>query len=234
MHLIHSCQVPFRPAEVSKVASVCCHIGCFNIICRHEGQELLQLALHCQDGRLLWSSQESFFDSPDDPYFFDSQTSSFEASQPSASTQLQHHQLALNLPTSSTISSQAQSRTEQVIPGAKLEIKLAGPVSAQPKAAASRSLSRLSKSSSHVINARPDLVLPPKHKHSLTSASSLEGPAAKKACLKRQSGSNLSQGGHSGSNNAGAKQNSAPATTVLEVTSLDIDLLFFFNNVCAA
>ncbi|DBB08404.1 TPA: hypothetical protein ACH3X3_008557 [Trebouxia sp. C0006] len=164
-----------------------------------------------QDGAYK-SSQESFFDSPDDPYFFDSQNSTLEAPQISDDS---HPHPPICLPASSSKSSQTQLQPEKKPPVASLTSTVAK-VTAQPKPVLSRPLSRLSKSSCQGTKPKPSHSQPTKPKRSLTSASSLEGPVAKKACLKRHSGSSSSHGRSSGSKIAADKQTSAPATTVLE------------------
>ncbi len=165
-----------------------------------------------QDGAYK-SSQESFFDSPDDPYFFDSQISTPEA--PQISADLHSHPPSC-LPASSSKSSQTQLQPEKKPPVASLTSTIAK-VTAQPKPVLSRPLSRLSKSSCQATGPKPSHSQLLKPKRSLTSASSLEGSVAKKACLKRPSGSSSSHGRSSGSKIAADKQTSAPATTVLEV-----------------
>ena len=165
-----------------------------------------------QDGAYK-SSQESFFDSPDDPYFFDSQISALDAPRISAGL---HPRPPICLPASSSKSSQTQLQPEKKPPVASLTSAVAK-VTAQSKPVLSRPLSRLSKSSCRGTEPKPSHSQLLKPKRSLTSASSLEGPAAKKACLKRHSGSSSSHGRSSGSKIAADKQTSAPATTVLEV-----------------
>ena len=165
-----------------------------------------------QDGAYK-SSQESFFDSPDDPYFFDSQISTLEAPQISDDS---HPHPPICLPASSSKSSQTQLQPEKKPPVASLTSAVAK-VTAQPQPVLSRPLSRLSKSSCQGTEPKPSHSQLLKPKRSLTSASSLEGPVTKKACLKRPSGSSSSHGRSSGSKIAADKQTSAPATTVLEV-----------------
>ena len=165
-----------------------------------------------QDG-VYKSSQESFFDSPDDPYFFDSQILTLEAPQTSADL---HPHPPICLPASSSKSSQTQLQPAEKPPVASLTSTVAK-VIAQPTAVLSRPLSRLSKSSCQGTEPKPYHSQFLKPKRSLTSASSLEGPVAKKACLKRHSGSGSKHGRSSGSKIAANKQTSAPATTVLEV-----------------
>lgn len=165
-----------------------------------------------QDGAYK-SSQESFFDSPDDPYFFDSQISTLEA--PQISANLDPHP-PLCLPASSSKSSQTLLQPEKKPPVASLTSAVAK-VTAQPKPVLSRPLSRLSKSSCQGTEPKPSNSQLQKPKRSLTSASSPEGLVVKKACLKRHSGSSSSHGRSSGNKIAADKQTSAPATTVLEV-----------------
>lgn len=161
------------------------------------------------------SSQESFFDSPDDPYFFDSQTSSFQAPELSVDKQPDAPKLYPKASAGSTISGQTQSRSE-VKPVVR-PAQTATMVTVQAKLTHSKPPSRLSRSSTQAME--PGLVNAKQvqPKRSLISANSTEGPAAKKACLKRHSGTCSSQGRSSGSKTVSDKPKSAPATTVLEV-----------------
>jgi len=168
-----------------------------------------------QDGAYK-SSQESFFGSPDDPYSFDSQLSTLEAPQISADLHPHPSNSPMCLPATSSKSSQTQLQPEKKPPVATLTSAVAK-VTAQPKPMLSRPLSRLSKSSCQGTEPKPSHSQLLKPKRILTRASSLEGPVAKKACLKRHSGSSSSHGRSSGSKIAADKQKSAPATTVLEV-----------------
>lgn len=167
-----------------------------------------------QDGAYK-SSQESFFDSPDDPYFFDSQTSSFQASQLSADIQPDVPKLYSKVPAGGTISGQSQSRSE-VKPVVR-PAETATLVTVQAKPTRLKPPSRLSRSSTQEMEPGSFNAKQLQPKRSLISANSTEGPAAKKACLKRHSGTCSSQGRSSGSKTVSDKPKSAPATTVLEV-----------------
>ena len=181
------------------------------------------------------SSQESFFDSPDDPYFFDSQHSTLERSQPSVSSQATLLSTSPNVSTKAALSSQSQSHNHlvNVLPAnsavstqtaAQPRVKAKGlPANApalQSQQAHARPLSRLSQSSSQPAARKPASLLPAKQKRILTAPNLLEGPATKKACLKRSSGSSVNQTRTSSSRSGKDKPNSAPATTVLEVIAI--------------
>ena len=192
---------------------------------------------HTIDGAYK-SSQESFFDSPDDPYFFDSQSSSFEPSPQSISTRPldQYPASSLDLSASNSLYSHSQSCPEVVeeaatvatmIPlPATLTSKLqasapvltntAVPQGTQSKDVPPRPLSRLSRSSSQGTESRPNILLS-NSKRSSTNANSLERSVAKKARMTRPSGSSVNQSIGSGSKIVADKQKLAPATTVLEV-----------------
>ena len=183
------------------------------------------------------SSQESFFDSPDDPYSFDSQHSALDCSVPSTSTSTQSTLLrSSSVPLSgAAYSNHSQSQQLPLATSAVQNSTATPPVVqaraasllTQPAAAAlqsqqqcSKPLSRLSQSSSQPAGAKPASALPAKQKRGLTIP--LEGPAPKKACLRRPSSSSVSKARSSGSRSGKDKdkQHSAPATTVLEVNSL--------------
>lgn len=177
------------------------------------------------------SSQESFFDSPDDPYFFDSQHSALDCSLPSRSTRstllrsssvtssgaacftLSQSPLPTVLPAPSAVQT-ATSPAEQTR-ATSLPIQ-SGSAAPQSKQQCSKPLSRLSQSSSQSAGAKPASGLPAKQKRSLTVPQ--EVPASKKACLKHPSSSSVNQARSSGSRSGKDKdkQSSAPATTVLE------------------
>ena len=192
------------------------------------------------------SSQESFFDSPDDPYFFDSQHSALDCSLPSRSTRstllrsssvtssgaacftLSQSPLPTVLPAPSAVQT-ATSPAEQTR-ATSLPIQ-SGSAAPQSKQQCSKPLSRLSQSSSQSAGAKPASGLPAKQKRSLTVPQ--EVPASKKACLKRPSSSSVNQARSSGSRSGKDKdkQSSAPATTVLEVISV-CNSAMSCNNTC--
>lgn len=183
------------------------------------------------------SSQESFFDSPDDPYCFDSQHSACH--DPQQSMDDRSTLLSSSSDRSATGAFSSHSQLPSMLPIASGVSKAAAPLpntharlasQAQPapsakhlnaKQAQSASLSRLSQSSS--VGAKPASALPAKQlKRSSAAlcpaAATVEGPAPKKARLKHSSSSSTNQARNSGSSSGRDKPQQAPATTVLEVT----------------
>lgn len=176
------------------------------------------------------SSQETFFDSPDDPYFFDSQQSAGHVSQPSVndrSTLLSsssdrsatgalssHSQLPSTLRAAAVLSNAAATLPSK---HARLALPAKLAPAANSKQAQSASLSRLSQSST--VGAQPASALPAKQKHSSTASvpATVEGPVLKKARLKRSSCSSINQARNSGSSSGKDKPQQASGTTVLEV-----------------
>ena len=184
------------------------------------------------------SSQESFFDSPDDPYFFDSQQSAGHVPHPNVDDRstllssssdrsatgafLSHSQLPSTAPAASVVSAATAPLPTKLA-------RLASPTQLVPSATHSKtkqaqpaSLSRLSQSSS--VGAKPASALPAKQlKRSSTAsvpaAATVEGPAPKKARSRRSCSSTLNQARNSGSSSSRDKPQQAPATTVLEVTA---------------
>lgn len=178
------------------------------------------------------SSQETFFDSPDDPYFFDSQQSAGHVSQSSVNDRSplassssdksatgafsSHSQLPSTLPAAGVLSNAAAT-----LPSKHAKLALPAKLAPSAKQAQSASLSRLSQSSS--VGAKPASALPAKQKHSSTvsvpAAATVPGPAHKKACLKRSSCSSINQARNSANSSGKDKPQQAPATTVLEVVT---------------
>ena len=181
------------------------------------------------------SSQESFFDSPDDPYFFDSQHStghvpsvddrstllSSSSDRSATGAFCSRSQLPSTLPAASVVS-------KATAPPPSKHARLASPAELASstthfngKQAQSASLSRLSQSSS--AGAKPASALSAQQKRSSTAsvpaAATGEGPAPKKARLKRSSSSSFNQARNSGSSSSRDKPQQAPATTVLEVSA---------------
>ena len=188
------------------------------------------------------SSQENFFDSPDDPYCFDPQQNAGHVTHSSVddrSTLLSsssvmsatgafssHSQLPSKLPPASVVSIAAASVINNGNAPTK-QASLASPAQPAPSAmrlnskqAQSASLSRLSQSSA--VGAKPASALPARQLKrsstaSVNAAATVKAPAPKKARLKRSSSSSLNQTRNSGSSSGRDKPQQAPATTVLEV-----------------
>ena len=151
------------------------------------------------------SSQESFFDSPDDPYSFDSQQSSFEIPQSNIAVPSRPQT------SSSTLGSTSYSKA-RVQP---LQAKKAAAISDKQhkrKAGVSGILSRLSRSSSQETATQRKRTV-----QELPKNSCIEAPAAKRACVKRGSGTSVNQVRRNSGKSSADKPPSAPATTVLEV-----------------
>lgn len=185
------------------------------------------------------SSQESFFDSPDDPYCFDPQQNAGHVTHSSVddrSTLLSsssvmsatgafssHSQLPSKLPPASVVSIAAASVINNGNAPTK-QASLASPAQPAPSAmrlnskqAQSASLSRLSQSSAVPASALPAKQLKRSSTASVTAAATVKGPAPKKARLKRSSSSSLTQTRNSGGSSGRDKPQQVPATTVLEV-----------------
>ena len=151
------------------------------------------------------SSQESFVDSPDDPYSFDSQQSSFQISQSTVAVPSRPQT------SSSTLDSASYSKPHvQPLPAKK-----AAAISDKQhkrKAGVSGILSRLSRSSSQETATQQKRTV-----QELPKNSCFEAPAAKRACVKRGSGTSVNQVRRNSGKSSADKKTPAPATTVLEV-----------------
>ena len=199
---------------------------------------MTQLKTYSRKARLMGSSggaysssQESFFDSPDDPYFFDSHYATGHVSQPSvdhrstlaSSSSEQSATAAFSGRSASTLpAATVVTNVAAALPNARLALPAKSAPSATPSVAKqAQPVSRLSQSST--VGAKPASALPAKQKRSLTAAAgaaaAVEGPAPKKARLKRSSSSSINQARNSGSSLGKDKAQQAPATTVLEVTA---------------
>ena len=155
------------------------------------------------------SSQESFFDSPDDPYSFDSQQSSFELpqSKSAVSSQPQMASSPLEMTDPCKVLTQPVQAKRAAAPPLVQHTREPG-----TKLGPTGNLSRLSRSSSHETATQPKRTA-----QELPKRSCPEAPVSKKVCVQRSSGTSVNQVRRSGSKTVTDKQSSAPATTVLEV-----------------
>lgn len=165
------------------------------------------------------SSQESFFDSPDDPYFFDSQHSVGPPPPPSIDNRSSLVSTSSDRSATAAFSSGAsQLPAAATVLGApvypsSLHARQAVPAMYFSSKQAQSAKSRLSQSSSD--GARSVSAI--QAKRSGTTTPSVEGPAPKKARLKRSSSSSIHQAPNSSSILVKDRLQPAPATTVLEV-----------------
>ncbi|KAL3160978.1 hypothetical protein ABBQ38_009368 [Trebouxia sp. C0009 RCD-2024] len=183
------------------------------------------------------SSQESFFDSPDDPYFFDSQRSTGQAPPPPVDNHSSLVSTSSERSATAAFSSASQLPAAPVVPDAAAHAPTVHTRQALPatyfRSTQTQSVkSRLSHSSSD--EARSASAIQANQKRSRTSALPEEGPAPKKARLKRSSSSSINQAHNSINGSSRDRMQPAPATTVLEVMSLRyINLLLTYIMVAA-